>query len=49
MIEGWQLALMLKPFGLLLMFAPGAVIVYLLRNRVTDCALKRFLLISWRV
>ena len=48
-MEGWQLALILKPFGLLLMFAPGAVIVYLLRRRLPEGRLKRFLLISWRV
>lgn len=48
-MEGWHIALLLKPFGLLLLFAPGAVIVYLLRCRLPDCRLKRFLLISWRV
>ena len=48
-MSGWQIALIIKPLGLLLMFAPGALIVYLLRHRMPDCALKRFLLISWRI
>jgi hypothetical protein len=48
-MTGWQLALIFKPFGLLLMFAPGAVIVYLLRKRLPSGRLKRFLLFSWKV
>ena len=49
MIEGWQLAIVLKPFGLLLMFLPGAVIAWWLRRALPDGALKRFLFISWKV
>ena len=48
-MEGWQISILIRPFALLAMFAPGAVIVYLLRRRLPDCWLKRFLLFSWRV
>jgi hypothetical protein len=49
MIEGWQWALIFKPLGLLLLFTPGALIVYMLRKHLPDCPLKRLLLISWKV
>jgi len=49
MIQGWHIALLLKPLGLLLMFAPGAFIVYYVKRRMPDCRLKRFLLTSWKV
>ena len=49
MIEGWQLAIMLKPIGLLILFAPGAMLVWWLRRFAPESSLKRFLLISWKV
>lgn len=49
MMEGWHLALLLKPLGLLAIFAPGAVIVYFLRRRLPHGLIRRVLLFSWRV
>ena len=48
-MSGWEFAIMLKPFGLLLMFIPGAVIAYLLRKHLRYGLLKRILFFSWRV
>ena len=48
-MEGWQWALTLKPFGLLLMFAPGAVIVWWLKKHLPAGWLRKILLFSWRV
>lgn len=48
-MEGWQWALVLKPFGLLLMFAPGALFVWWLKKRLPAGWLRRVLLFSWRV
>ena len=48
-MEGWQWALVLKPFGLLLMFLPGAVLVWWLKRHLPEGKLRRILLFSWRV
>lgn len=48
-MEGWQWALLLKPLGLLIMFTPGAMLVWWLRKRMPDSRLKRILFFSWRV
>lgn len=48
-MEGWQLAIVLKPFGLILMFLPGAFLARWLRTRLPDGPVKRFLFISWKV
>lgn len=45
----WMVAVALKPFFLLAMFLPGAIAVWWIRKKMPDCALKRFLLISWKV
>mgnify|MGYP001592826120 FL=1 len=47
-MEGWQWALVLKPFGLLLMFAPGAVLVWYLKRNLRAGWLRRILLFSWK-
>ncbi len=49
MIQGWHIALMLKPLGLVLMFVPGALVVRYLRPWMPECRLKRILFYSWRV
>ncbi len=48
-MDGWLLALMIKPFGLLMMFAPGAVLVYYIKRKFPAGWLRRILLFSWRV
>lgn len=48
-MEGWQWALMLKPFGLLIMFTPGALLVWWLKRKLPAGRLRRILLLSWRV
>lgn len=48
-MEGWQWALVLKPFGLLLMFTPGAVLVWYLKRNFPHGIIRRILLFSWRV
>lgn len=48
-MQSWQIAIVLKPFVLLLMFAPGACITALLRRHMPHCRLKNILLISWSV
>lgn len=48
-MEGWEIAIIVKPLALLLFFAPGAILVWWLKKKMPDCALKRFLLISWKV
>lgn len=48
-MEGWQLALLLKPIGLLIMVLPGAYLAWYLRKYLPDGRLKRFLFISWKV
>jgi len=48
-MQAWQLAIILKPFGMLLMFIPGAVLVWILRRKLPEGRLKRFLLFSWKV
>lgn len=49
MMEGWQIALAIKPFALVIMFAPGALFVWWLRKRLPEGRLKRILFFSWRV
>ena len=48
-MQAWQWAIVLKPLGLLILCAPGAVLVWCIRKQMPNCALKRFLLISWKV
>ena len=48
-MEGWQWALVLKPFILFVYLIPGALLVWWLRRLMPDGKLKRFLLFSWRV
>ncbi len=48
-MEGWELALVLKPLGLLLMFAPGALLVWYLKRNLPQGWLRKILLFSWRV
>ena len=48
-MEPWHFAVMLKPFLLLLLFIPGAVIAWWIKWRIPHGAIKRFLLISWKV
>ncbi len=43
------LAIVLKPFVLLLLLVPAALATWWIRKQMPDCALKRFLLISWKV
>ena len=48
-MEGWQLAIVLKPFGLLILFGFVALLVYPLRKYLPEGRLKRFLFFSWKV
>lgn len=48
-MHGWQLAIVLKPLLLLLMFSPGALAVTWMRRYMPQSRLKNILLISWRV
>lgn len=48
-MESWQLAIVLKPFGLILLFVPGAFFSRWLRAHMPDGRLKRFLFISWKI
>ena len=48
-MEGWQWAILLKPFGLLLMLAPGAALVWWLKKKLPAGKLRRILLFSWKV
>lgn len=48
-MENWQIAILVKPLALLLIFAPGALVVWWLRKRMPDSKLKRLLFFSWRV
>lgn len=45
----WQLAIVLKPFILLLLFSPGAVASHAIRRHMPQGRFKDILLISWRV
>lgn len=47
-MEGWMWAIILKPFGLLILFVVVALLAYPFR-KLPDSKLKRFLFISWRV
>jgi len=47
-MEGWQLAIVLKPFGLLVLFSFTHCCMRLV-CKLPDSNLKRFLLIRWRV
>jgi hypothetical protein len=48
-MEPWHWALILKPFGLLVLFSFVALLVYPLRKHLPEGRLKRFLFISWKV
>lgn len=48
-MEGWQIALVVKPIGLLILCAPGAALAYFLKRRMPHGALRRILLYSWRI
>jgi hypothetical protein len=45
----WIVAVIGKPLGALVMFGIARALVYPLRRWMPDCAVKRFLLFSWRV
>jgi hypothetical protein len=48
-VEPWHWALILKPFGLLVLFCAVALMVYPLRRWLPEGRLKRFLFFSWKV
>jgi hypothetical protein len=48
-MEGWQLALILKPFGLLALFGFTFVCARLIKPYIPEGKLKRFLFFSWKV
>lgn len=48
-MEPWLLAIILKPFGLLLLFGLVALLVFPLRKHMPEGRLKRILFFSWRV
>jgi hypothetical protein len=48
-MEGWQWAILIKPLGLLLLFAFVHTIALALHRVLPPGKLKRFLFISWRV
>lgn len=48
-MEPIHLAIILKPFILVLYFIPGAILVWWLRKKLPEGKLKRFLLFSWKV
>ena len=49
MMEPWMIAVILKPFVLVLYFLPGAILVWWLKKKLPAGRLRRFLLFSWRV
>lgn len=48
-MEGWQWALVLKPFGVFLLCVPGAMIVWWMKRNMPQGLARRILLFSWRV
>jgi hypothetical protein len=48
-MEPWHWAIILKPFGLLVLFTFVALLVYPLRKHLPEGRLKRFLFFSWKV
>lgn len=48
-MSAWIAAVALKPFLLFFLLIPGGVVVWLVRKYFPDSAIKRFLLISWKV
>jgi hypothetical protein len=47
-MEGWQLAIVLKPLGLFVLFAIAYSGARLVGKQLPEGRLKRFLFISWR-
>lgn len=43
------IALVLKPIVAVALLLPGAVLAHWLWKRMPDCAIKRVLLVSWKV
>lgn len=48
-MEPWHWAIVLKPFGLIVLFGFTWCCARLVRKHLPDGRIKRFLLISWRV
>jgi uncharacterized protein (DUF3820 family) len=48
-MDAWEIAVLLKPFLLVLYFLPGALIAWYLRKYLPDGRLKRILFFSWKV
>lgn len=48
-MEGWQLAIVLKPFGLLVLFGFTFFFARIVWKILPDGKIKRFLFIRWRV
>lgn len=49
-MEGWQLAIVLKPFGLIVLFGFVWLVAHkIIKPRLPEGRLKRFLFFSWKV
>ena len=48
-IEGWHIALLIKPFALVVLFGGTFLVARFMRKNLPDGRLKRFLLFSWKV
>ncbi len=48
-MEGWQLALLFKPLGLIALFAFTYVVARLIGKLIPEGRLKRFLFFKWKV
>lgn len=48
-MEGWMLAVVLKPLGLLVLLCGTRALAAPVRRYMPDCWLKRVLFISWKV
>jgi hypothetical protein len=48
-MEGWQIALVLKPLGLIVLFAFTWALSRAIKPYIPEGRLKRFLFFSWKV
>ena len=48
-MQTWQVAILIKPYVLLIMFLPGALVASWLRRVLPEGRMKRILLFSWTV
>lgn len=48
-MEGWQIAILLKPLGLIVLFGFTWAVAKVIKPHIPEGKLKRFLFFSWKV